>query len=156
MGLNVIYTQTVTLFTRHYEVENGEEKMYWYPTVVPNVHLVANRAKIISMYGEMSQDNVLLHIRYTPNGADAVIAGKTYLKPLLFAATEDVSEYITFTMGDHFDFFMEGDWGSDAKIDDDDYQSGFFDYMNHAQDHVWAVTNCSQYCLIPHFELTGR
>ena len=152
MGLNLIYTQTVTMFTRH----RSGDKIYWYPTVIPSVHLVANRAKIISMYGEMSTDNVLLNIRYTPNGADAVIAGKTYVKPLLYAAMQDVSDYITFNMGDHFDFFMDGVWDGEDIIDDDDYQSGFFDHMNHGDDHVWAVTNCSQFFLIPHFELTGR
>ena len=156
MGLNVIYTQTVTMFTRHHETVNGVEKLYWYPTVIPSVHLVANRAKIISMYGELCQDNVLLHVRYAPNGADAVVAGKTYVKPLVYAGMQDVSNYITFNMGDNFDFFMEGDWGSTTSIDDDTYSSGFFDYMNHSRDHVWAVSNCTQYFLLPHFELTGR
>lgn len=156
MGLNVIYTQTITLFNRHYETVNGVEKLYWYPTVIPSVHLVANRAKIISMYGELCQDNVLLHIRYLPNGADAVIADKEYLKPLVYAATQDVSDYITFSMGDNFDFFMEGEWPDEKAIDDDDYTSGFFDYMNHSEEHVWVVTNCTQYYLLPHFELTGR
>ena len=156
MGLNVIYTQTITLFNRHHETVNGVEKLYWYPTVIPSVHLVANRAKIISMYGEMSTDNVLLHIRYLPSGADAVIEGKTYIKPIVYAATQDVSSYITFNMGDNFDFFIEGEWDGEDRIDDDAYQSGFFDYMNHNFDHVWAVTNCTQYFLLPHFELTGR
>jgi hypothetical protein len=156
MGLNVIYTQTITLFNRHYETANGVEKLYWYPTVIPSVHLVANRAKIISMYGELCQDNVLLHIRYSPSGADAAIEGKTYIKPLVYAATQDVSSYITFNMGDNFDFFIEGEWDGEDRIDDDAYQSGFFDYMNHNSDHAWVVTNCTQYFLLPHFELTGR
>ena len=39
---------------------------------------------------------------------------------------------------------------------DDDYKSGFFNHMNREYDEVFAITNCSKFNLIPHFEITAR
>jgi len=172
VGFELIYTQTITLFNRHIDNRKPPKSIYgidedniiWVPTVIRDVHLVMNRAKIISMYGENCTDNVLLHIMYERNGADAVIAGKTYMKPKIYAETSvdgyGFEEYITFAMGDNFDFFMEGEWeelgNTNVIISDSDYEPGFYNYMNHKYDNVFAITGCTKYSLIPHFEITGR
>lgn len=44
----------------------------------------------------------------------------------------------------------------DGPIDDDDYKSGFFNYMNKTHDEVFAITNVSKFNLLPHFEITAR
>lgn len=159
MGLELIYQQTVTLFNRY---ENSEKSLVWIPTVLTGVHLVMDKAKLISMYGENTTDNVMLHILYDKNEEGNIVVGdKLYVLPREFEKLSDKDGYITFQMGDKFDFFMEGIWTvdgqeSDAEISDDSYKNGFYNYMNHSFDNVFAVTSCARYSLIPHFEITGR
>lgn len=158
MGLELIYQQTVTLFNRY---EDSNKNLKWIPTVLSGVHLIVDRAKIISMYGENTTDNVMLHVMYIGSSDEPVIGDKTYIAPKDFMRLSSKDGYITFQMGDNFDFFMEGVWEvngqeSDAEISDDSYKNGFYNYMNHTHDNVFAVTSCAKYSLIPHFEVTGR
>lgn len=156
MGFEAIYKQTVTLFNR----KIVGEKTYWYPVVIPNVHLIIDRSIIISTYGEQSQDNAKLHIRYAPNGDDAVIAidggSRVYMLPKAYRASGDTGTNITFAFGDDFDFIMDGAWNGDTVIDDDEYPKGFFNYMNKTYDNVFAITTVAKFNLIPHFEITAK
>lgn len=156
MGFEAIYKQTVTVFNRKID----GEKTYWYPVVIPNVHLIIDRSIIISTYGEQSQDNAKLHIRYTPSAIWDVIAvdggTRNYMQPKVFKASGTRGENITFAFGDDFDFIMEGAWSGDSVIDDDAYPKGFFNYMNKTYDNVFAITTVAKFNLIPHFEITAR
>lgn len=152
MGFESLYKQTVTVFNR---VETAETTL-WYPTVIENVHLIIDRAIIISTYGEQAQDNAKLHIRYVPSGDDAIVAGKTYMTPKVFRKQGNPSSDITFAFGDRFDFIMAGAYGESGPFDDDDFKGGFFNYMNKTYDEVFAITNVSKFNLIPHFEITAK
>lgn len=190
--LDLIFRQTITLFNRYRQ----GDKVYWFPTIFPGVHLVTDRAKIISMYGELSQDNVMVHIMYKDAGEvpgwvigyeDPIIIddgksreisneffrsivfatgsetglvqeSKPYILPKEYARKpfSEASHFVTFGMGDHFDFFIEGPYSGMGPIDDDDYREGFYNYMSRCYDNVWVVTRAAKYSLIPHFEITGR
>ena len=155
-GFEAIYKQTVTVFNR----KNVDGVTYWYPNVIQNVHLVIDRSIVIATYGEEAKDNALLHIRYTPYGEDArILVGggfKTYMKPKEFRSSGDVDENITFGFGDEFDFIMEGDHGDIGVVNDEEYNNGFFNYMNKAYDNVFAISQAAKFNLIPHFEITER
>lgn len=158
MALELIFKQTITLFNRY---ESGEGNLVWIPTILNGVHLVVDRAKLISMYGENTTDNVMVHVMYSMDGENVMIGDKKYVPPKDFMRLSDKEGYITFQMGDNFDFFMEGAWEvngmeSTAEISDEAYRNGFYNYMNHTYDNVFAVTSCAKYSLIPHFEVTGR
>ena len=99
-----IYRQTITLF--YHKVENGVTT--WYPFVIDGVHLIMDKAIIISTYGEQSQDNAKVHIRYIPSSGGAVVKGKTYMLPKQFARDGDPESNFTLGVGDAFDFIMEG------------------------------------------------
>ena len=45
---------------------------------------------------------------------------------------------------------------SDGPICDNDYKSGFFNYMNKTYDNVFAITTVSKFNLIPHFEIAAK
>lgn len=156
MGFEAIYKQTVTVFNR----KIVGDKTYWYPTVIPNVHLIIDRSIIISTYGEQAQDNAKLHIRYTPSGEGATISvnggTRSYMQPKVYRASGVQGKNITFAFGDDFDFIMEGAWSGDSAIDDDTYQKGFFNYMNKTYDNVFAITTVAKFNLLTHFEITAR
>ncbi len=151
-GFDAIYKQTVTLFNRF----KKEDAIYWYPTVLENVHLIIDRSILIATYGEHCSDNARLHVRYLPDGNDAIIGDKKYRLPKEFAREGDPGSDITFAFGDDFDFIMEGEFGSTVPVPDADYRSGFFNYMNRTYDNVFAITSVSKFNLLPHFEIGAR
>ena len=57
-----MYKDTVTLFNRY--VDSMGNTM-WFPHVLTGVNLVIDRAVIVSKYGEESNDNAVLNIKYT-------------------------------------------------------------------------------------------
>lgn len=67
-----MYSDTVTIFNR-YESRLGD---MWYPTVLHDVNVMADRSAIVQKYGEESKDNVVLNVRYD---AGDMIAGKAIL-----------------------------------------------------------------------------
>ena len=74
----------------------------------------------------------------------------------MFRSEGNPNENITFAFGNDFDFIYEGVYTWVGPIIDDAYKSGFYNYMNKAYDNVFAISSCSKYNLIPHFEITAR
>lgn len=148
-----MYSDKITIFNR-YESRLGD---MWYPTVLYNVNVAADRSAIVQKYGEESQDNVVVNIRYDRVGTEVYVAGKKYLTPKEWdRQTNDLlPETITFTPGEKFDFIYVGEWSEDA-ISDEDYTEGFYDYMNSEHDGVYAITSIAKYDVIPHFEVVGK
>lgn len=159
--LDILYQDTVTLFNR-YIFE--DETIWWIPTVLTGVHFILDRAKVISTYGEMATDNVMLHIRYSGNRSNPVVQGKKYVLPKVYREMDPNSAKgcITFSFGDDFDFLVSGKWPElkniKGNIDDDVYMNygGFFNYMNRMYDHVFAITGVAKFDLLPHFRITAR
>ena len=110
-GYDAVYDKTITLFNR-YSSRLGDT---WYPTVIHNVQLIADKSAIIAQYGAESSDKALLHIRYETVDGMPVIAGKPYKTPKEWdRQTNDLlSQTLTFTDGQYFDFFMLGEYESD-------------------------------------------
>jgi len=151
-----MYIDTITLFNR--DAANG----LWYPTVLRNVDLNADRGAIMATYGATATDNARLHVRYRLENCGLKVGQKTYLEPTQFRAITNKAKYITFAFGEEngdlsFDFFIKGKY-SEEVIDDSDYDEydGFYNYMNATRDNVFAITSCAVYSVIPHFEVLGR
>lgn len=137
-----MYEKTITLFNRRRR--NGTDT--WYPTVISNVDLNVDAAAIRKAYGAESNDRAKLHIRYSDN----LVGGKTYYLP-----KDWDGEGVTFHDGELFDFFWMGEWSGNSPIADEDYTSGFYDYMRKNNDMVFAITSVARYDCIPHFEIMG-
>lgn len=148
-----MYQDTITLFNR-YESSLGD---MWYPTILRGVNLVIDKASIASRYGENSRDKVVLNVRYDNVGGERYINGKRFLLPKEWdGQTNDMlSQTITFSDGDKFDFFIVGEY-DEAPVADDDYRDGFYDFMRENKDLVFAITSVSYLSVIPHFEITGK
>ena len=155
-----MYSDTITLFNRRKE-ENG---VIWYPTILRNVDLNADRGAIIAKYGEQSTDTASLHVKFSRSEDGALIIGhdgegneirKKYHPPKEWRGLEDFSGTITFQDGNEFDFFAVGAW-ADEPVPELNYVDGLYAYMNKKYDHVYAITSVAKYSVIPHFEILAR
>lgn len=154
-----MYQDTVTLFNR----KRSRLGDMWYPTVLHNVNVNTDKAVMVSTYGEQSQNSVIMNVKFTGGGIDEeiVVEDKFFRKPIEWEKTDVdfLGKTISFKSGDDFDFFMIGEWryiNPDVPENDNDYPEGFFQYMKDEYDDVYAITSCSMYSVIPHFEIAGR
>lgn len=148
-----MYRDTVTLFNRKRLA--GVGRVMWYPTVLRDVDLNADRATVVARYGEQSADRAILHIKYTWSDGPTV-GGKDFLTPHDWQAEPNPAEVITFQPGANGDIFIAGAWPDSAPVADDDYTDGFLQHLLDTRDGVWTVSSVSMYSLIPHFEVVGK
>lgn len=157
-NFDAIYKQTVTLFNR-VKGSYGEE-LLWYPTIIEGVHLIIDKSSAWNNYGGKASDNARLHIRYSVEDGNIMVAGKQWYEPKAWRRLEKPEKAITFAYGDNddFDFFIEGAFDEfEEPISDDRYErKGFYGYMNERYDNIFAITSVSKFNLIPHFEITAR
>lgn len=144
-----MYQNTITLFNRKPGGAMGDT---WYPTVIRNVNLNIDRAAILAKYGADSRDKAVLSVRYKTDGDKIIVAEKPWMPPKEWDKTEDS---LTFTGGNQFDFFWQGEW-TGGVVNDSDYSGGFYDYMNRTHDYVFAVSSVAMFFVIPHFEILGK
>lgn len=152
-----MYKDTITLFNR----ERRSQGDIWYPTILTGVNLNADKGSIVKVYGETSQDNAVLNVRYfNVNGEICVMTPdsmKAWKPSKEWQHAENKSESVTFTAGGAFDFFWRGEWTGGSVIYDENYgDMSFFDYMLANYDYVYAITSVGDFTVIPHFEITGR
>lgn len=151
-----MYNDTVTLFCQY---KDQRKNITWYPTILHNVNLNKDKAAIIAQYGAESQDKAVLNVRYRLDNGKIMVGDKIWLPPKEWdRQTNDLlSSSLTFTDGQEFDFFYEGEWPDENPIGDEDYGiDGFYNYMNRYYDYVFAITSVGgPYSVIPHFEIMG-
>lgn len=154
-----MYEKTVTIFNYYESATTGDA--CWYPHVLSNVDLNADRGAIIKKYGPDTADTAQLHILYGVNqSGQKVIADNDrnaipWLPPKEWQkqAGDRLPETITFSP--ESDFFWEGEWEG-GVVADSDYHGGFYQYMNQNEDNVFKITSVGQYNLIPHFEILAK
>lgn len=151
-----MYKDTVTIFNRY---QDANRRVMWYPTVLHRVNLNMDKAAIIAKYGPQSADNAVLNVKYRIVDGNKTIGDKVWLPPKEWIELGDtkVSEALTFTSGNKFDFFWAGKWDGNDPICDADYGGNFYQYMNEKYDYVFAINSVGgPYTVIPHFEIMGR
>lgn len=150
-----MYKDTITLFNRCPNRINGDR---WYPVVIHDVDVITDKASIVKAMGVDTGDNTKLHIKYSVDNDRIIVAEKTYILPKEYTkmSPAEVENFITFKSGKDFDFFYVGEWQGNEPIADDDYNDGFYDYMNSEYDNVYAITTVGKYSLLPHFEILGK
>lgn len=148
-----MYNDTITLFNRYID-SNGDTK--WFPHVLKGVNLVVDKSVIVAKYGERSNDNAVLNVKYHNVNGGKMVDRKPYLLPKEWKKQTDdlLPKSVTFTSGNDFDFFMEGDYGNEEIIHDE--KGTFYSEMQKEYDNVFAVTSISCYSVIPHFEVLGK
>lgn len=150
-----MYKDTVTLFCQY---KDQRKNITWYPSILRNVNLNLDKAAIIAKYGAESKDNAVLNVRYHLGEVNVMVGKKIWLPPKEWdKQTNDLLPgSLTFTDGQEFDFFYVGEWQDEEPIGDEDYGiDGFYNYMNHYYDYVFAITSVARYSVIPHFEIMG-
>ena len=153
-----MYDKTVTVFNFYSSKTAGLS--YWYPHILSCVDLITDHGAMLKKYGPDSTDNAALHIAYTPDGDKVTVqrsdgAAVPWLPPKAWAAqvNDDLPGSITFGPED---FFWQGEW-TGGMVVDDDYRSGFCQYMNSNRDNVYKITSVGgPYTVIPHFEILGK
>ena len=149
-----MFEKTVTIFNR-YVGEDGS--ITWYPHVIHNCQLIADKAANVEKSGISDADAARLIIEATETDEGFFFEGVQYLKPKAWKASEKPSEALTFQ--EQADFFMEGEYSTEP-VNDGDYmtigQEGFYNYMNETHDDVFLISTVAMYSLIPHVEIGGN
>ena len=85
-----------------------------------------------------------------------MIGNKPYLNPKDWEKqpNDNLSQSITFTTGNEFDFFIVGDYGSEEVVIDN--KGTFYREIQQEFDNVYAITSVAEYSVISHFQITGK
>ena len=123
-----MFSDVITVFN-HYKSRSGD---MWYPTVIRGVNLNIDKAAITAKYVSESKDNAMLNIHYQLEKGQIMVDGKPYFPPKEWErqTNDKLPESITFTSGTDFDFFMLGEYPTTEPIKDDDFDDGFYNYVN--------------------------
>ncbi len=144
-----MHDKTVTLWNYH------QKTGMWYPTVIGGVSFWTNDAAAASSHGGNSATSFEASIPCAPGGAVISKGGeKRFFPPKTYAVCASPDKCVTFSPG--IDFIVEGDPESVIPIRDTDYESGFYDAMNSANDGVHLLVSSVYYRLIPHYEIGGK
>ena len=149
----MLYNDTVTIFNRY--VDSFGETM-WYPHVLHNVRLIADKSTIINKYGPESNDNAILNVKFELKEKEIFIDNLIYLSPKEWEqqTNDKLAKTITFSPeGTNFDFFILGEYNEEPIFDE---KGRFFSEMQKEYDYVFVITSVSKFDLIPHFEITGK
>lgn len=125
----------------------------WYGTVISGCTLVATESSADSSRGTGSTSNVNIHVHCTIN-KKLRTANKTFVSPKEYQTLDSVDGSFTFTP--EKDFMIVGKEMTDLVVNDEDFENGFYSFINHTVDDVYMVTNATWYSLLPHFVVGGR
>lgn len=131
----MLHNQTITVFNRYADT--------WFPKVLHGVHALASKSSLIKEYGPDNTDNLSVHILLK----DGKIGGVEYVPRKKF-----VGEGVTLAEGD---LILVGEY-SEAPVNDRDYPTGFYHYLNMQEDFLYKISSVSFFHLIPHFEVTAK
>lgn len=143
-----MYKSTITVFNKKPGARGQGDT--WYPTVIKNVNIIIDRAAIVAKYGQETQDNAILNVRYKILNGEIMVAEKPWSPPKEWDGTEDS---ITFASGD---FFWKGEWTGGIISDEGYGDEGFYAYMNRIHDFVFSISSVAILSVIPHFEIMGK
>lgn len=132
-----MYSDTVTVYNLH----NGT----WIPAVLKNVDVNLDKSKIIKQYGENSNDNLMLHVRYCQKNNNVYIGKYKYV-----AAYAGEENTVAFLSGNEYSILRIGSYTDSVK--DADYIGGFYNNLSNA----YIITSCAIYSVIPHFEISAK
>lgn len=139
-----MFNDIVTVFNNH--------KGCWYAHMIRGVDYGSTAsAGSTKLNGITKSDRVIVLIR---SDADKHISSDVtlqYVPPKVYERLENVEGHITFKPQDSF--ILIGEYNGAEPISDDDYEAGFFDYMNSMYDNVFMISSAAYFGLIPHFEI---
>lgn len=150
-----MFNDTVTIFNRLHS-KNGDK---WYPHVLHNVKVNADKSSIIAKYGAESTDTASLIVHYKHVDGEKMIDGIRFLPPKEWTRQEEGMHGDSITFNDnatYFDFFIMGEWGNSEPINDNDYDKGFYNELNSKLDYCYAITSVGCFNIIPHFEIMAK
>lgn len=140
-----MYDDTLTVF--------NFAKGAWYPSVIDGADLIEHAQATETSRGTINAGTVEILINCSAVKEIETRQGrKQYLDPLAYAEAPEGA--ITFKP--ETDFILSGAWDGAAVIDDDDYDSGFYNEMNRTRDGVYMITGAGYFSLLPHFEVAAK
>ncbi len=144
-----MFTETFTLF--NFCKATG----LWYLSVISGAILDVDMMKNHGGNGLSNGEDIFILVKC---GADRTMptedGSRAYLGPKAYAKCESPESYYTFTP--ECDFVYHGIWESLDTIDDDDYESGLYHYLNNEYDDIHMISNAKFYGLLPHWEIGAK
>ncbi len=144
-----MYDKSITLFC--FNKEQGK----WYPYVLNDVDFGANKGVNTSATGDTDSDRIIVLVK--SDKRKKIITESeiiSYLPPKEYQKTLKPQKHFTFTPGK--DFICDGIYEDLSAVTDDEYESGFYHYMNKIRDGVYLITSADFFSLLPHFELEAK
>lgn len=143
-----MFDRTVTLF--NYRKKDGK----WYSTVFRNCSLNTQNSLSKTTMGVTNASSMNINFRCDKekNMRNEGVKKKFYT-PKEYQELSSVSKAITFTP--EVDFMIIGEVKVNG-VSENDYESGFYHYMNDEYDEVYMVTNYALYTLLPHLSVGGK
>ena len=144
-----MFNDTITVFN----LNNG----MWYSHVIRNTDAVGiiHGATNTAVNGTTKSDNAVILINSTIDKIIQTDKGLLpYTAPKSYATLDSGDSTITFQP--QTDFIVLGEHFYNDPINDDEYETGFYDYINSMLDDVYLIVSAAFYSLIPHFEIGAR
>lgn len=144
-----MFDRTVTLYNYR------KSEHMWYATVVRNCSLTMTDSLSLSTSGagNSSSANIVFHCDKDKNLSHVYAPTKVVL-PKAYQNLPSAAGYATFTP--ESDFMVVDYEAEESSVDDLEYDSGFYHYMNDKYDNVYMITDYAFFNLLPHFNVGGR
>ncbi len=144
-----MYNDVITLF--NYHKETGK----WYASVIFDVGFGSALSSEPTTQGINNEDTVVFIVKSNCCKQIKTQSGKkSYLGSKEYARCDNPCGHFCFN--DTKDFIYCGVWNVYNAINEEDYESGFYSYMNSKFDDVYKITSSEFFNLLPHFEIGGK
>ena len=141
------FNGVLTVFNEH----NG----IWYPTVLKKASVYVQMSESDTQKGFVNVGAVDINIQATKEQKLFTDNGLVqYVTPKEYAKLADPQGYVTFCPEQ--DFIINGAYAQLTPVDDDDYDSGWYNEANSKLDGVHSIIACGWFSLIPHFEIAAK
>lgn len=144
-----MYDKTITVFNL------DSQNNVWHKAVISGCDAVSTDGFNPSTVGLQNISSVLMLVNCDANKVFSTEDGdKQFLDPKVYRQTADKELYLTFNADT--DFIVVGTINDEISLDDNDYDSGLYQYVNTQYDNVYLINTYTYYSLIPHFEVGCR
>lgn len=142
-----MFSHTLTVFCYH--------KGFWYPYVISGCSLYVTTAETLTSKGFVNAGAVDINIQTSREKEIQTSQGIVrYISPKEFAGLDSPEGYMT--LSPEQDFIFDGAYEDLTPVDDEDYDSGFYNELNKRRDGVYSITAAGWFGVIPHIEVGAK
>lgn len=149
IGVSTMYDKTITIF--NLDAQNS----VWHKTIIEGCDAISTDGYNLSSVGlqNISMLSVLVNCNWNKI-FETTEGNKQFLDPKVYKDALNKEAYVTFNSDT--DFIVLGEITDEISLNDEDYDSGLYNYVNKTYDNVYLINSYTYYSLIPHYEVGCR